>query len=497
MPISSVSFFRSTALFLLAGLVALMTIVGTTMWLVDQTQDYVDDIVRVRELRSAMVDLRLLVQQEDASQRGYLLTLNPDHLVVYHTASPQIEPALARLKQALLAYPNMSSAFANLAKLILSRHKDRAQGIALAKAGRRDEAIAMIARNMDDSATAVARGEFDQLILNADKRLEARIADQRSSADALRWVTIIGAIFIILVAGGAVFIVLSYTRELSKARAQVESLNAGLEERVQERTTDLMRANEEIQRFAYIVTHDLRAPLVNIMGFTSELEATLPPIQSVVGRAVEAGDPAARDAQIISDQELPEAIGFIRSSTRKMDGLINAILKISREGRRALKPEPIDLEVLLKTQTNAIQHQMSDAGGSVAIATGLPALVSDRMSLEQAFGNILDNAVKYRSPDRPLKIQIRARTAPGSRVVIEIEDNGRGIAPQDHERVFELFRRSGIQDKPGEGIGLAHVRTAIRNLGGDISVDSTFGRGTTFRINLPADLNTINRSPIT
>jgi signal transduction histidine kinase len=72
-------------------------------------------------------------------------------------------------------------------------------------------------------------------------------------------------------------------------------------------------------------------------------------------------------------------------------------------------------------------------------------------------------------------------------VAIDVEDNGRGIAAQDHERVFDLFRRAGAQDKPGEGIGLAHVRTMARNLGGDITLKSELGRGATFTLRLPRD----------
>jgi signal transduction histidine kinase len=87
-----------------------------------------------------------------------------------------------------------------------------------------------------------------------------------------------------------------------------------------------------------------------------------------------------------------------------------------------------------------------------------------------------------------LTVAIRALPAERNRLNIEVIDNGRGIASTDHERVFELFRRSGSQSQPGEGIGLAHVRTMVRSLGGEITLSSELGKGTTFRINLPRDL---------
>src|SRR5690606_8860127 len=104
------------------------------------------------------------------------------------------------------------------------------------------------------------------------------------------------------------------------------------------------------------------------------------------------------------------------------------------------------------------------------------------------------NAVKYRDKNRPLNIRISAEHAPARQVRISVSDNGRGIAAEDHQRVFDLFRRSGQQDQPGEGIGLAHVRTLVRSPGGEISMSSTFGEGTTFTIVLPQDVRTITRS---
>jgi signal transduction histidine kinase len=109
-------------------------------------------------------------------------------------------------------------------------------------------------------------------------------------------------------------------------------------------------------------------------------------------------------------------------------------------------------------------------------------------------GNLLDNAIKYRAPERPIKIAVRTRRERRGWVKIEIEDNGRGIAATDHERIFELFRRSGAQNTAGEGIGLAHVRTMVRNLGGDIAVRSELGKGTTFTVTLPPDLAAYRRS---
>jgi len=286
-------------------------------------------------------------------------------------------------------------------------------------------------------------------------------------------------------------IIRRYIKEIFIARAELEGLNAGLEARVRERTEDLIQANQEIQRFAYIVTHDLRAPLVNIMGFTTQLANALKSIQAYFNGSDErpASDGARREAELAVKEDLPEAIGFIRSSTRKMDDLINAILKISRDGRRQLKPERVNIAQIVQHSSAAIQHQVQEAEGSVDIKVDVQNVVTDRFSIEQVLSNLFDNAVKYRDKTKPLKISVHAFQVNAFTIGIDVGDNGRGIAADDHERVFELFRRSGLQDMPGEGIGLAHVRSLVRNMGGDIQLKSEMGSGATFMIRLPTDLS--------
>ncbi|MGB3336448.1 MAG: CHASE3 domain-containing protein [Devosia sp.] len=488
MPISSNVFVRSTVVLLLVGMLALVGIVGTTIWLVERTQVYFNEVVEARDARTVTVDLRTALQDAETGQRGYLLTQNEAYLEPYTAALGQVETTYRSLAALLAPYPQAAEPLADLRKDIDFKIQEMATTIDLARSGKIDEALAIVDTNAGKAAMDRSRLFFDGLIRAADDRLTTGVSDQRNAATALRWVTIIGAFVIFAVVGGSAWTVMAYTRELANARREVDIANAGLEERVRERTSDLGRANEEIQRFAYIVTHDLRAPLVNIMGFTSELETSVGQLENYMKDRPDDGDPAFAEARVAATEDLPEAITFIRAATRKMDSLINAILKISREGRRQLKAETLDLGELIEATVASVQHQVSESGGAATVDVQVPRITSDRLSLEQILGNLLDNAVKYRQPDRPLILSARARPASGNRIVIEIEDNGRGIAPTDHERVFELFRRAGTQSQPGEGIGLAHVRTMVRSLGGEITLRSELGVGTTFIITLPRDL---------
>lgn len=488
MPISSNAFVRSTVALLVVGLLALAGIVGTTIWLVERTQIYFNEVVEARDARTVTVDLRTALQDAETGQRGFLLTQNEAYLEPYEAALQSVEAQFDGLKAVLAPYPQAAEPLAALRTDIDFKLAEMEHTIELARAGRVDEALAVVDTDNGKAAMDRSRVFFDALIEAADDRLSTGVASQRDAATALRWVAVIGAVVIFAVAAGAIWTVMTYTRELASARRELDLANAGLEERVRERTSELGRANEEIQRFAYIVTHDLRAPLVNIMGFTSELETSVSQLADYMKDRSDDGDPQFAEARIAATEDLPEAITFIRAATRKMDSLINAILKISREGRRQLKAETLDLGQIVEATVASVQHQLADSGGTASIDIQVPRITSDRLSMEQVLGNLLDNAVKYQQPDRPLKVEVRARHAPGNRIEIEVEDNGRGIAPADHERVFELFRRAGTQSQPGEGIGLAHVRTMVRSLGGDITLRSEAGAGTTFIVTLPRDL---------
>lgn len=495
MPVSRIAFVRSTVAFLLLGLAALLAIVGAMFWLVGQTQTYSDAVANARQQRAALIDLRGLAQDAETGQRGFLLTGDEGYLKPYLDAESKLPAQLERVRLLWAGDAQAQASLDRLSSIITGKVGELRRTIDLDHAGRRDEAIALVKTNLGRNLMDEARGLFDQLIAIAESRVTAILEQQKLNISYLRWITLAGALAIVVFMGGSVWTVLMYTRQLIRAEAEVAALNAGLEDRVRERTADLARANEEIQRFAYIVTHDLRAPLVNIMGFTSELETSLAAIKAFVDESDAGGEePVARQARIAAKQDLPEAIGFIRSSTEKMDGLINAILKLSREGRRTLKPESIELAALLRGAAANLQHQAIEAGGQIAIEANVAPLVSDRLALEHVFGNLLDNAVKYHQPGRPLRVRVHARQEGGRRVVVEVSDNGRGVAAQDQERVFDLFRRSGAQDQRGEGIGLAHVRVILRNLGGEIALKSELGQGTTFTVSLPRVLRAPDES---
>ena len=496
MPHKTNTFARSSILMLLIGAAILVGIVLSSLFQARMTQSYFTTVVELRNARAASADMLVLLQAAETGQRGFLLTQNENFLEPYQRSMDELGIRMERLKATLDAEDSVVDSVSRIEYLITEKLTELRETVAMAQAGDVAGAVAVVRAEYGRQVMEEAQDLLRSLIAALDLRLNEGVEELSSSAVSMQWFAIGGGIVIIAVVGGAILIVMQHVRALSRAQSAVEELNASLEERVEERTEDLMQANREIQRYAYIVSHDLRAPLVNIMGFTSELDTTLSTVRTyILSDGDRLTEDEIREARVAVEEDLPEAIGFIRSSTKKMDGLINAILKISRDGRRELKPEPIDLSELLENTAASIYHQVDEAGGEIRIAVGgAKGLISDRFSLEQIFGNLFDNAVKYRHPDRPLHLAVRAMPAKRNGVRIEVEENGRGVAPEDHERIFELFRRSGVQDKTGEGIGLAHVRSLVRNLGGEITVTSTLGGGSTFIIRLPGDLSQYVRS---
>ena len=483
MPLFASSFARRTIGFLAAGVLALLAIVAVSAWLSVRTAQHAEEAVIERDVRALTTNLLAATIDAETGQRGFLLTGEARYLAPFERAQPRLRGDLASLRERVANDPAQLAAVNELASVLDAKMVELSETIEQAKAGQREAAIQTVLSDRGRQLMEKARSQLAQLISNAEKRVSDRLEAVNHGAEILTWVTAAGSLLIVLFAAGASWTVTNYTRELVAARVELQALNAGLEERVAERTEALTRANDEIQRFAYIVSHDLRSPLVNIMGFTSELEAAM----KTVGPYV-AGDATLADkARQATEEDIPEALRFIRASTGKMDGLINAILKLSREGRRELRPEPVDLVTLFKNAAASVRHQTDEVGAEVSVPSSAPALVSDRLAMEQIVGNVVDNAVKYLARDRPGRIVITTGET-ARRVHIDITDNGRGIAEQDHERIFELFRRAGAQDRPGEGIGLAHVRALVRRLGGDITVQSELGRGTTFRIDLPRRL---------
>jgi signal transduction histidine kinase len=481
-------------LLLAAGLVVLTVISAGSVHLVNRAREDARWVLHTVEVENQLSLAQLQLRRAESAQRGFLSTLLPDFQTDFDAAAAQLTPALTRLSRLTSDSPVQTRLVDEMIPLCKQRIEEFRKTIELAQTQRIDDATRIVREGIGRDAMKHIDDLASQMRAEEDRLFVERTTNADRSQSLAASMTGVGSGFVVVLAGISIFLVRRSARARDDAEALLRDNNLNLEATIDARTADLREANDEIQRFAYIVSHDLRSPLVNIMGFTSELEQLRADIFkriAALGRASASPAPVAaggtepvleeEDKQLA--QDFSEALEFIKLSIAKMDRLISAILNLTREGRREFEPVRIDTRELIEGIVTTVAHQAAEAQAQIRIEP-LPYIVSDRLALEQIFSNLIDNALKYLKPGVAGDISVRGWTKLGF-AIFEIADNGRGIDPKDHQRIFDLFRRAGAQDKPGQGIGLAHVRALVRRLGGTMSVSSELHCGSTFTITLP------------
>jgi signal transduction histidine kinase len=242
--------------------------------------------------------------------------------------------------------------------------------------------------------------------------------------------------------------------------------------------------NDELERVIYIASHDLRSPLVTISGFDNELQKSCQKLNALIDR--HALDEKTRVAvNDLLDEAIPESIRFIHTGVEKADMLINGLLQISRIGTSPFKIEPLDMNALMLHVVDSHRFQARQAGAEITIEP-LPDCMGDASKTNQVFSNLITNAIKYLSPDRPGKVIITGYPDEDSRSVYCVADNGIGIDPEHHTRIFQMFNRA-CQDPAitGDGLGLSIVTRILEGQDGEIWVESEPDKGSRFFVSLP------------
>ena len=487
-------------LLLAAGLLVLTVISVGSVYLVNKVREDNAGVVHTLEVENQVNALLLEVRRAESSERGYVLTQDPQFLADHDTAVTAIMPALDKLTHLVIDNPAQIESVTLLYTAIGDRLGQFTQDLDFVRQGNPASAATPVREAAARNTTSKIRDIATDMLHKEELLFRERGTNAARHQTLAAYMTAIGSGLVVLLASLSIWLVRRSAHARDQAETQLRDANLNLEAAVDERTADLREANDEIHRFAYIVSHDLRSPLVNIMGFASELEQLGDEIFRRIVSLAQAqsnGTPRADATELTlnaPDRQLSndfsEALGFIKSSIDKMDRLISAILDLTREGRRKFQPARIDTHELIEAVVATLTHQASEAKAQIRIDQ-LPNIMSDRLALEQIFSNLIDNAIKYLKPGVQGEISIRGTSKLGY-AIFEISDNGRGIDAKDHQRIFDLFRRAGTQDKPGQGIGLAHVRTLVRRLGGTLSVSSELNVGSTFTVTLPIDWTASN-----
>jgi signal transduction histidine kinase len=226
-------------------------------------------------------------------------------------------------------------------------------------------------------------------------------------------------------------------------------------------TEELRQSNTELDRFVYSVSHDLRAPLSSLMGLVALAEKTA------------------------NAEETATLLSMMRNRIDAQEKFIRDIIDYSRNARLNHEPEDTNLNDIIGEIMDNLRY--AEEVSSVKIKTDIPenySLKTDKVRLKIVLNNLVSNALKYHDrhkAERYVRIQVRNEN---SHCEIRVEDNGVGIKPDHHEKIFDMFYRASENSK-GSGLGLYIAREAVKKLGGQITVESELGKGTRFRIILP------------
>jgi len=246
-------------------------------------------------------------------------------------------------------------------------------------------------------------------------------------------------------------------------RAALAESRELLEARVAERTESLLRSNDELRAFSYTVSHDLRAPLRAVNGF----------LQLLLEDHLHPGDNGAS-----------ELTHNILRATNRMDTLIQDLVAYTQISKVPIPVKPVDCQKLIAELLTQCEVRLRPQQVSVETCGEFPIVIANPAILESALSNLFDNAVKFRKPSNNATIVFRG--APnGKNLRLWVEDDGIGIAPEHHDRIFNVFERLHGYEVPGTGIGLALVRRWISGMQGSVGVESKIGEGSRFWIDLP------------
>jgi chemotaxis family two-component system sensor kinase Cph1 len=256
------------------------------------------------------------------------------------------------------------------------------------------------------------------------------------------------------------------------------------EQELQRIAAELAEKNKELEAIVYTVSHDLRSPLVNVQGFGKQLNRACDVMRAAVGAAGDGGTFSAAQLKQPLDVTIPQALKFINAGVIKMETLLAGLLRYSRLGRVALMIRPLNMNGMLAEILAAMKFQLDEAGAEVTVDS-LPTCLGDSVQTSQVFGNLLDNALKYRDPARPLRVHITGETRDGQ-AIYAVKDNGVGIAGEHQSKVFEIFHRLNPDSTVGEGLGLTIAQRVLERQKGRIWVESRAGEGSSFFVSLPA-----------
>ena len=443
MPISSRFVVNSTIILLLVGFMALLAIVGMTVWLGENAQRYADEASQVRDTRISAVELRNALQSAEASQRGFLIGGNEIYLAPYSNARTLAQAQFERLKASLIPSPQIERMAKRLTDVIAEKFDEMDRSIALKGDLRDSEALALFRSNRGKALMDEANVFLSSIIRISDERLTTGIAEQKRNATWLRWVSAIGGLIIIVVVGGVTITVFKYAREIAQTRDEVQMLNASLEVRVRDRTADLIAARDKAEVLLAEVNHRV----ANSLSMVSAL--------------------VRLQSNGIKDQVAKDALN-------ETQGRIDAISAVHKRLYNSGDARFVDLDQYLSGLLSNVETSMRNEGHGASLRYNLEPLKlkpDSSVNLGVIVTEWVTNAFKYAYPDRAGEVRVHLKRLSDGRAELVVEDDGVGRGPEGAPK--------------GSGLGTRIVNAMARTIGAEVEY-ITRHPGTIARLAFPS-----------
>ena len=279
-------------------------------------------------------------------------------------------------------------------------------------------------------------------------------------------------------------------KKITEDREEITKLNEILEQKVDDsgktivtQNKALKRKNAELEQILHAASHDLRTPLISIQGFSEELRATCEILETELSTD---GEVDKTKLKALFDDEVTLALNYIVNGSKRMEILLEGLLRISRMGRDSLQLADVNMNELTKAVTDTLSIQIEESQAKINVGDLMPCK-GDPSLVEQMITNLLTNALKYREPSRACVIDVASEKLEDA-VRYTVKDNGIGISKENLSKVFNAFYRVDEETLEGDGVGLAIVNRALDLHNGKASVESTLGEGSTFSFEIPNEI---------